>query len=472
MSLENREWEFEVFKSAIARLHHASGSVVGVGFLVSDRYLLTCAHVVTSALGIPQNTQEMPSGFVELDFLVASGQKVKSKVTFWQPVNPSQIGEDIAGLVLEDALPEGVQPLRLMSCGNFWGHQVRILGFPKEHRDGIWATGTLRDKQAQGWVQFDGIASQDRAIEKGFSGAPIWDETVKGVVGMAVAAEKRREDVTAAFMIPTSILSAIWSNLIPVEPLTSSMVESQEITSKSDFQQRRLKTQLEHLQEEWELRSEKLKKLRLALAIETETAVRFQLEYRIQAEEIQLERLTKRLNKLEQPQSFNNNLPHPLTPLQANYEQLRTFLEAEAWKEADLETIRVILQVAKKQKDGWLKSKDIDNFSCSDLCTIDQLWLDASRGQFGFSVQRRIWLDVNGQLGKFDPETFRNFGDCVSWRVNDDWIRHYKELDFSSVTPEGHFPSLRFPRAEDGMNWFETWKASFRGFLTRVDSCL
>jgi hypothetical protein len=235
-----------------------------------------------------------------------------------------------------------------------------------------------------------------------------------------------------------------------------------------------LKTQLENLQEEWELRSEKLKKLSLALAIETETAVRFQLQYQIQAEEVQLERLTKRLDKLEPFQSSNNNLPHPhpLTPLQANYEQLRTFLEAETWKEADLETIRVILQVAKKQKEGWLKAKDIDKFSCSDLCMIDQLWLDASSGQFGFSVQRRIWLDVNGQLGKFDPETFRNFGDCVGWRVNDDWIRHYKELDFSSGVPEGHFPSLRFPRAEDGMNWFETWKASFKGFLARVDSCL
>lgn len=472
MSLENREWEFEVFKSAIARLHHASGLVVGTGFLVSDRYILTCAHVVTSALGIPQNTQGMPTDLVELDFLIASGQKVKSKVVFWQPVNPSRIGEDIAGLILEDALPEGIQPLHLMSCGNFWGHQVRILGFPKDHREGIWATGTLRDKQAQGWVQFDGIASQDRAIEKGFSGAPVWDETVKGVVGMAVAAEKRREDVTAAFMIPTLILSSIWSNLMPVKSPESSMGENQETTRKPDFQQRRLKTQLENLQEEWELRSEKLKKLRLALAIETETAVRLQLQYRIQAEEIQVERLTKRLDKLEQSQSSSNNLPHPLTPFQANYEQLRTFLEAEAWKEADLETIRVILQIAKKQKDGWLKSKDIDNFSCSDLCMIDQLWLDASRGQFGFSVQRKIWLDVNGQLGKFDPETFRNFSDCVGWRVNDDWIRHYKELDFSTGTPEGHFPSLRFPRAEDGMNWFETWKTSFKGFLTRVDSCL
>lgn len=171
-------------------------------------------------------------------------------------------------------------------------------------------------------------------------------------------------------------------------------------------------------------------------------------------------------------QSSNENIFHrPTQELKANYHQLRTFLETEAWKEADVETSRVILQVAKRQKEGWLRARDIDNFSCSDLRMIDQLWRDASCAQFGFSLQRKIWLDVNGQPGKFDPETFRDFGDCVGWRVNDNWIRYYNDFCFSSGAPKGHFPSLRFPRAEDGMNWFETWQDSFKGFLTLVDSC-
>jgi Effector-associated domain 9/Trypsin-like peptidase domain len=204
----------QTFKGAIARIYHANGAVVGAGFLVSDGHLLTCAHVVAAALSIPENTQSKPTGYIELDFpLIAPGQKVKSRVVFWQPVNPSQSGEDIAGLELEGILPIGIQPVCLVAAEDYWEHSIRIFGFPKGHDRGIWATGTLRDRTANNWVQLDALAAQNRSVEKGFSGAPIWDESLQGVVGMAVAAEKRREDVTAAFMIPTSILQGAWLDL-------------------------------------------------------------------------------------------------------------------------------------------------------------------------------------------------------------------------------------------------------------------
>jgi Effector-associated domain 9/Trypsin-like peptidase domain len=204
----------QTFKGAIARIYHASGAVVGAGFLVSDRHLITCAHVVAAALSIANNTQEKPTGYIELDFpLIPAGQKVKSKVVFWQPVNPSQSGEDIAGLELEGIPPIGIQPVRLVAAEDYWGHSIRTFGLPKGHDMGIWATGTLRDRTANNWVQLDALAAQNRPVEKGFSGAPIWDESLQGVVGMAVAAEKRREDVTAAFMIPTSILQGAWLDL-------------------------------------------------------------------------------------------------------------------------------------------------------------------------------------------------------------------------------------------------------------------
>ena len=205
---------FETFKTAIARIYHANGAVVGAGFLVSDRHFLTCAHVVAAALSIPQNTQEMPTGSIEIDFpLMAAGQKVKAKVVFWLPVNSSQSGEDIAGLEIEGSLLANIEPIRLQTTDDYWEHNFRIFGFPQGHDLGIWATGTLRDKRGNDWIQLDAITAQNRAVEKGFSGAPIWDESLQGVVGMAVAAEKRREDVTAAFMIPVSTLRSAWPDL-------------------------------------------------------------------------------------------------------------------------------------------------------------------------------------------------------------------------------------------------------------------
>ena len=83
---------FKAFKASISRIYHGNGAVVGAGFLVSNEYVLTCAHVITQALGIPQNTQEMPTGSIDLDFpLIAPGEKLTSQVVFWKPVSPTEL---------------------------------------------------------------------------------------------------------------------------------------------------------------------------------------------------------------------------------------------------------------------------------------------------------------------------------------------------------------------------------------------
>ncbi|MDB9332568.1 serine protease, partial [Nodularia spumigena CS-591/04] len=51
------------------------------------------------------------------------------------------------------------------------------------------------------------------AIAKGFSGSPVWDEQLQGVVGMVVAADTRREAARASFMIPNQTLVKAWQYL-------------------------------------------------------------------------------------------------------------------------------------------------------------------------------------------------------------------------------------------------------------------
>ena len=209
---------FPIFRSAIARISKANGSVVGAGFLVTGRsqsYIVTCAHVVTAALSLPTDTVDLPSGNIYLDFpLIAPEQKLTAKVVFWRSVKTSSAEvEDIAGLELEGQLPSEVTPIKLISTNDLWEHPLRIFGFPSGHNDGVWATGVLRDRQAKGWVQIEDIKVTGYRVEPGFSGAPIWDETLAGVVGMAVAAEKQREDVKTAFMIPASTLLDAWTQL-------------------------------------------------------------------------------------------------------------------------------------------------------------------------------------------------------------------------------------------------------------------
>ncbi|GJD16803.1 peptidase S1 and S6, chymotrypsin/Hap [Rivularia sp. IAM M-261] len=227
----------QAFKSAIARVYSSSGAVVGAGFLVSNRHLLTCAHVVTAALGISLATAEAPSDLVDLDFpLILPEQKVKAKVVFW---GSPQGNNDIAALELEQP-SNGYGAVKLVSNDNFWNHPFQIFGFPSQRDFGVWASGVLRDKTAQGWVQMEDIKTQGYQVQPGFSGAPIWDENLEGVVGMAVAAEKKREEVKAAFMIPTSMLASAWQDL--TESIVSHQVQSVDsLDSLPSFRQVKIK---------------------------------------------------------------------------------------------------------------------------------------------------------------------------------------------------------------------------------------
>jgi serine/threonine protein kinase len=121
-----------------------------------------------------------------------------------------------------------------------------------------------------------------------------------------------------------------------------------------------------------------------------------------------------------------------------DYRKLRDYLAQGKWKEADEETIRVMLAVAKREKEGWLDEGSIDNFPCADLRTIDQLWVKYSGGKFGFSVQKRIYQGFGGTR-KYDREIWEKFGDKVGWRKGGDWL-YYKDITFDKKAPEGHLP--------------------------------
>ncbi|BAZ26672.1 GUN4 domain-containing protein [Kalymmatonema gypsitolerans NIES-4073] len=130
-----------------------------------------------------------------------------------------------------------------------------------------------------------------------------------------------------------------------------------------------------------------------------------------------------------------------------DYTRLRDLLAAGKWKEADEETLAVMLKATGREEQRWLDIESIENFPCTDLRTIDQLWVKSSNGRFGFSVQKRIWESVGGNR-KANNETFEKFGDRVGWRrrrikamLQKEWL-HYEELNFTTQGREGHLPYI------------------------------
>ncbi|MFM6575842.1 MAG: GUN4 domain-containing protein [Dolichospermum sp.] len=120
-----------------------------------------------------------------------------------------------------------------------------------------------------------------------------------------------------------------------------------------------------------------------------------------------------------------------------DYRKLRDLLKAGKWKEADEETLRVMLCVG-GTREGWLNVESFDNFPCADLRTIDKLWVKYSDGRFGFSVHKRIYQGLGGTR-EYNQEILLKFGDKVGWRKGGIQL-YYSLLTFDKKAPEGHLP--------------------------------
>ena len=163
------------------------------------------------------------------------------------------------------------------------------------------------------------------------------------------------------------------------------------------------------------------------------------------------------------------------------YTTLKDHLANGRWKDADEETFRVMLKVAERIEKGWLDPPSIRQFPCEDLRIIDQLWVKFSDGRFGFSVQKRIYIETgNKPDGKYSEKELKKFGDRIGWRVQDNWLSYHK-LTFDTFAPAGHLPAASaydgFIKIEKlGLDW-EMFHVDGdiggveRALLSRVETC-
>ncbi|EDZ96623.1 MULTISPECIES: GUN4 domain-containing protein [Limnospira] len=124
------------------------------------------------------------------------------------------------------------------------------------------------------------------------------------------------------------------------------------------------------------------------------------------------------------------------------YTELDRLLKSGNWKAADEETAKMMLAVAGKTSRRYLDDDDIKNFPGEDLRIIDGLWVKHSRGRFGFSVQKQIYINCGGlPVGNYPGDTaWCQFCDEVAWRYNGDYVV-WSDCTFSATAPRGHLPS-------------------------------
>lgn len=182
----------------------AGNIAVGVGFLVSDRLVVTCAHVIAATLGKHETPSENPKVAVSLDFhLLAPNIELTAQIVFWLPPAPDE-GGDIALLELERTPPDGVQAIQLVTTDDLWKHSFRAYGFPLGNEKGEWVSGELFGQNSVGWIQIESTSGY--RVQLGFSGGPVWDDQIGGAVGMVVASDEGRSSAKTAFIIPSQVL--------------------------------------------------------------------------------------------------------------------------------------------------------------------------------------------------------------------------------------------------------------------------
>ncbi|WP_034088893.1 WD40 repeat domain-containing protein [Streptacidiphilus albus] len=194
--------------ASILRILTLSGTVVGVGALIGEREVVTCAHVINAALERDPRDQDVPADIIELSFpLIANAMRRQARIIRWFPPTPSGVaGDDLAVLQLIDALPRGAAPVSIDPTAPSSGRVVDVFGYPgvPPRPDGAWVAAVVRGLVGGGRLQLDGGEGSALRVQPGFSGSPVIDRASGGFIGLLVAAPQGRSGDRDSYAISAS----------------------------------------------------------------------------------------------------------------------------------------------------------------------------------------------------------------------------------------------------------------------------
>jgi hypothetical protein len=157
-------------------------------------------------------------------------------------------------------------------------------------------------------------------------------------------------------------------------------------------------------------------------------------------------------------QWLQQHFPQGVVPLEStsgiDYQPLQRLLAQQDFQQADVMTLQKMCELAGSAavERKWIYFTEVVNLPIADLITLDQLWLMASAGKFGFSVQRRLWLSVGKDFTKLWTK--------INWKSGNVWTRYPQEFTWDLSAPTGHLPlsnQLRGVRVIDAIFAHPAW---------------
>jgi Trypsin-like peptidase domain len=204
------------------RILQTNGDVIGTGFWIDQQHVLTCAHVVSTALGYNRDAAKnpsMPVGEVLID--PSRNSRLSATVCYWEPEDDKQRG-DIALLKIQDTQVARSIPVFDFEVAK--GQYFSCFGFPDPEGERV--SGTVRGMLTSR-AQLDCESAQ--TIAEGYSGAPVIDISTSKIVGMVVAAYE--DGSSTAHMIPVAKLQKAIESVKPISESVGPRSDSSQPTA-------------------------------------------------------------------------------------------------------------------------------------------------------------------------------------------------------------------------------------------------
>ena len=195
---------------------------VGGGMYCPDGHVLTCAHVI-------RRDGKRPDGPMYVTFQhLGEHEPIRALVadSGWSPPRgEGRLYGDVAVLRLTAPAPEGAAapPLRPAPEGVRAVHAFYTYGYPDLHEvGGVPARGKIVGRAEFEWVSL--LADEGgQGLDPGFSGSPVWDVDLEGVIGIVVLRDVPRSsrdrggvaDTRRAYAIRMEVLGTYWPTLQP-----------------------------------------------------------------------------------------------------------------------------------------------------------------------------------------------------------------------------------------------------------------
>ncbi len=189
----------DALAAATVQVTGTDGHIGGLGVVIAPTLVLTCAHVVLDALGLPARSAERPEGPVRVSLVLREGEEREAVVRDWVPVRANGTG-DVAVLSLTGPLSQA-RPVVMVAPRNVWDHEAMVFGLPRDDTGGGWHTARLRARTGTGRLQMSPLDGQSDPIQSGFSGSAVWDADLGAVVGIVASISPAHRG--QSFCIPT-----------------------------------------------------------------------------------------------------------------------------------------------------------------------------------------------------------------------------------------------------------------------------